>query len=470
MWGMGKKEDKLQVTVNQLVKQIEQLNKLEPVENAGSQDNGLRARIASMISGGYDWADTLHNIYLDFGYPENLEFNNYWNMYRRFGIAKNVVELPVDTGWIDNPEIEATEAFLKEFKRLEDEKNFWVRMKGLDNRQRVGRYAGMFMRVKDDKKPDEKLEGTVAGFNSLVEMMPLYESQLEVVETDQDQMSDTFGQPIMYQYSGSSEGSRNKNAITTINIHASRIVIAAEDADNGWIYGISSLEAPYNSLMDLRKIIGAGGEGFYKNAAQSIVFDLKDPSSAKANASILNDFNDNYDEFAKNRSRRAMWSPGMESKVLSSNLANPKEFFMNALNDVAAASKIPATILIGQQTGRLASGEDSKHFLSTINSRRTNFMTEMTTNIIDWLIKYGILPASDFELVWTDLLARSDEEKLDNSDKMASINEKQFKSGQETVFTSEEIRESAGFEAEEEIPPGGEDDVVLDDDGNVVEE
>ena len=98
MFGFGKKkEDKLQVTVNQLVKQIEQLNKLEPVENAGSMDTGLRARIASMISGGYDWADTLHNIYLDFGYPENLDFNNYWNMYRRFGIAKNVVELPVDT-------------------------------------------------------------------------------------------------------------------------------------------------------------------------------------------------------------------------------------------------------------------------------------------------------------------------------------------------------------------------------------
>ena len=466
MLGFGKKEDKLQQTVNQLVKQIEQLNKLEPVENSNHSDNGLRARIASMISGGYDWADTLHNIYLDFGYPETLNFDNYWNMYRRFGIAKNVVELPVDTGWLDNPEVEAEEKFKTDFQKLVDEKNFWIRMKGLDTRQRVGRYGGMFMRVKDGKKPEEPIEGTLSGINSLVEMMPLYESQLEVVETDQDQMSETFGQPKMYQYSGTAEGSRNKNATTTINIHASRIVIAAEDADNGWIYGISSLEAPYNSLMDLRKIIGAGGEGFYKNAAQSIVFDLKDPSSAKANESLLNDFNDKYDDFAKNRSRRAMWSPGMESKVLTSALANPKEFFMNALNDVAAASKIPATILIGQQTGRLASGEDSKHFLSTINSRRINFMTEMTTDVLAWLIKYGILPASDFEIVWTDLLARSDEEKLTNATSMSKINETQFKSGQSTVFSSEEIRESAGFEPEEEEPPGGEN---IDDDGGDTE-
>ena len=88
-------------------------------------------------------------------------------------------------------------------------------------------------------------------------------------------------------------------------------------------------------------------------------------------------------------------------------------------------------------------------------------MSEMTTNVLDWLIKHGILPASDFELVWTDLLARSDEEKLDNSDKMASINEKQFKSGLETPFTSEEIRLAAGFEEEGEEEPGTED---IDDD------
>ena len=461
MFGFGKnKEDKLQQTVNQLVKQVEKFNKLGELEtNAGTLDNGLRSRIASMISGGYDWADTLHNIYLDFGYPENLDFQNYWNMYRRFGIAKNIVELPVDTGWIDEPSVKGNKAFMKEFEQLVEEKKFWMRMKGLDKRQRVGRYAGMFMRVRDNKKPSEPIEGKLNGIGTLVEIMPLYESQLKVIETDQNQMSDTYGQPILYQYSGIAEGSRNNNATTTINIHASRVVIAAEDADNGWIYGISVLEAPYNSLLDLRKIIGAGGEGFYKNAAQSIVFDLKDMASAKVNPDLLDNFNEKYDEFAKNRARRAMWSPGMEPKVLTSSLANPKEFFMNALNDVAAASKIPATILIGQQTGRLASNEDSRNFLSTINSRRTNFMTEMTVDIIDWLIKYGILPASDYELEWDDLLARSDEEKLTNATSMSKINETQFKSGQAEVFSSDEIREAAGFEIDEEPEPSGEGEI-----------
>ena len=129
---------------------------------------------------------------------------------------------------------------------------------------------------------------------------------------------------------------------------------------------------------------------------------------------------------------------------------------MNALNDVAAASKIPATILIGQQTGRLASSEDSRHFLSMVNSRRENFMTEMINSVINWLMTTGILPASKFTVEWDDLLASSDTERLSNSDSMASTNEKQFKSAGDIPFSGSEIREAAGFDPEEDLEPGDE--------------
>lgn len=419
--------------------------------NSTATTDGIRSRMASLMSGGYDFADTLHNIYLDYGYPAQLEFFNFWNMYRRFGIAHNIVELPPDIGWMTAPTIKGSGQFDRDFAKLVEQVKLWVRLKGLDVRQRVGRYAGMFMRVRDGKNPSEPIEEKLPGLGALVEIMPLYESQLDVVESDTSPISDTFGQPIRYQYSSGIVGGRNPEARSVITIHASRVVIAAEGADNGWIYGISSLEAPYNSLMDLRKIAGAGGEGFYKNAAQSIVFDLKDAASATQNKDLLDKFNENYDEFSQNRSRRSIWTPGMEAKVLASTLANPKDHFMNSLNDVAAASKIPATLLIGQQTGRLASTEDSKNFLAVAQSRRENFQTEMVRDNIDWFIQFGILPVSEYEVEWDDLLARSDDEKLTNASTMAEVNEKQFRSGGDTVFLSEEIREAAGFDAETAI-------------------
>ena len=85
----------------------------------------------------------------------------------------------------------------------------------------------------------------------------------------------------------------------------------------------------------------------------------------------------------------------------------------------------------------------------------------MVRSIIDWCIQNQNLPSAEYEVVWDDLLARSEEDKLTNADKMASINEKLFKSGNSQAFSSEEIREAAGHEPEELPDPGTED---IDDD------
>lgn len=425
--------------------------------------NDIRSRISQAVSGGYDFADTLHNIYLDFGYPQTLDFFNFWNMYRRFGIAKNVVELPTDITWMRTPAIESDSAqFLSDFEKLEKAVKFWIRVHAIDKRQRVGRYAGMFMRVRDGLSPEMPISKKLNGVGSIVQMVPLYESQLKVIEVHNDPKEENYGLPKMYQFSGGDVGSRSNKTADNFNIHPDRIVIVSEDADNGGIYGIPALEACYNSLMDLRKILGGGGEGFYKNAAQNIVFDLKEASSANANQALLEKFNENYDEFARNRFRRAMWTPGMEAKTLEAQLLDPKEFFFNSLYDVAASSKIPATVLIGQQTGRLASSQDSRSFLSTINSRRENFGTEFTSDLIDWCIEHGVLPSAEYTIEWDDLLALSQGEQLDNAEKMSSINDKQFKGGGDIPFDGEEIREAAGFEPREDIGPG--DEIIEDDD------
>ena len=432
-------------------------SKLLEANNANiSRDVSLR--MAAMISGGYDFADTLHNIYLDYGYPGQLKFSHFWNMYRRFGVAKSVVELPVDTGWMNVPTVEANEKFLSGLEKLDERFKLWTRIKGLDTRQRVGRYAGIFMRVRDGKKPEEPLEGVLSGENALMEMMPLYESQLEVVKSDTDPNSETFGQPILLQYSQSVAGNRNDETKNVITIHASRIVFAAEGADDGWVYGVPALEPVYNSLMDLRKIIGGGGEGFYRNAAQSIVFDLKDGAAALTYKDKLDDFNEQYDKFSRDRNRRAMWTPGMEAKTLESDLIGSKDFFEAALSDIAAGSAIPATILIGKQTGRLASDEDSRQFLSVVQSRRENFMTDMIRDVFDWCIKFGILPSADYEIEWDDLLARSDKEKLDAAEKMSTINSNQYRAGGDLPFSGEEIREMAGYEDGEVVEPDEEDE------------
>lgn len=453
MWFSRKKK----VNDDEITLLDQKVKELQSIQVNTSTDRSI---IARALSGGYDNADTLHNVYSDFGYPAEVTFQNLWNMYRRFGIAANVVNLPVQMTWVTNPTIEVSNSsFSSTLEDLADRMDFWQRLQGLDKRQRVGRYAGLFLRLRDGKQPYEPAQRVLP--NALIDIMPIYEGQLKVMETDKDASSTTYGQPTLYQYNATSVGGRDENATESINIHPSRLVVVAEGSDDGSIYGIPALEPVYNSLMDLRKIIGAGAEGFYKNAAQNIIFKLMDPSFAHGNEKLLEEFNENYDEFSRNRQRRAMWTPGLDPELLGSNLAaNPQGYFDSALNDVAAGSGIPATILIGKQTGRLASEEDGRAFLSKMNSRREEFGTELVRTVLDRLIVLGILPTASYDVVWDDLLAASDDEKLTAADKMAKINQTQYLSGGSPVFSEEEIREQAGYEPDD-IPDEetGEDEV-----------
>lgn len=416
---------------------------------ANAATNAQRERMSAAISGGYDYADTLHNIFLDYGYPAALQFSNFWNMYRRFGVARRAVDLFPEQTWKEVPEVEAQQSLLGDIEQLIN-KGLWSRLEAVDKRQRVGRYGGLFMRVRDNKKPSEPLDGTLAGINSLVDMLPLYESQLKVMETDTEPTSESYGQPIMYQFKGAADGSRSDDTPSTFSIHHTRVIPFAEGADDGSIYGTPALECIYNSLMDLRKILGAGGEGFYRNASQSVMFDLKDPKASSAFTTELSKFNDNFDDFTQNRMRRGMWTPGLEATALESNLISSKDFVDSTIKDIAAGSGYPSSVLIGNQTGTMAGDQDTKIFLSQVQSRRTNWASRMTRSVIDWCMLWGVLQTAEYELEWPDAMAPSTEQRLDNATKMGAVNQTQFMSGGAVPFTGDEIRESAGFEVSEE--------------------
>ena len=201
------------------------------------------AQRGALSGTGYDNADTLHNVYTDYGYPTELDFSNYMNMYSRFGIAKRVVEIYPDVCWITPPKItESSDQFKRDLDLIIERLNLWQRLKGLDTRQRVGQYAGFFMRVADNSKsPAEELK-KVSASNSLIDIMPLYESQLIPLTFDEDLKSKRYAQPVTYQFTGNATGSRNSNANASVTIHHTRIIIAAEGADNGGIYGVPVLQ------------------------------------------------------------------------------------------------------------------------------------------------------------------------------------------------------------------------------------
>lgn len=446
------KEQKAKELADNAAKEWDQ--KILPlIVNSGGEGIRGGSAVSRYLSGGYDFADRLHQIYCDFGYPDQLDFNNFWNMYRRFGMAKIVADYYPELCWVDSPVIKGSDQFNSELDKLANKIPLWNRLKGLDKRQRVGSYAGVLIEVKDDMSLEKPMQAVNGGVDSIVNIKPIYEGQLIVNEFD------SAGNPTMYQFQPRVNGSRNPNETEGTQIHPSRLIIWAEGADDGSIYGISSIECVYNDLMDLRKISGASAEGGYQNSRSIPIF--KAPETFQAPIGDDKTKFDNQVEGWLNKWRKRLVVRGLEPIFNNVTIPNPKEAYQASLNNIAAGSQVSQAILAGQQTGVLAGDKDNRSTLVTANSRRQNFLTEGVSAFIDWMIEYRVLPASKYTVEWGDLLAMSESDKLDLAEKMAGINQKQFLSGGRQVYTEDEIRQAAGYEPEEEVDVGSEE--IIDD-------
>jgi hypothetical protein len=137
---------------------------------------------------------------------------------------------------------------------------------------------------------------------------------------------------------------------------------------------------------------------------------------------------------------------GMTAKTLGVSLPIPKEFFSVAAQEVSASWPIPQKELIGMQTGERASTEDAASWSQTNMGRRDSLVIPNIMALMERFEKWGMIPERDWFVSWSDLTAPTLEEKLLIGERMAKINQAMFATG-DIVFTEDEIREVAGYEA-----------------------
>jgi hypothetical protein len=417
----------------------------------------------------------------DYGYPEKLNFQMLNQQYERFGIAKACVDIPVKFGWMDYPiiregaeadaETEQT-AWEKETAEFFKKKKLFEKLAGADRRNRIGDYSAFIVQIKSDI-PDERdwtkpLSGVTK--DKILKFIPVTQGQL--IPNDKSlPTEDRYPLPNNYtlvddgNQDGVGTGTSNKRDGTVI--HHSRVIIFAEGSDDGTLNGIPTNESTYNALLDLEKISGAGAEGFWQAVSQKLVFESASGRAPgeKEKTIIDSSINEFYDGMNNH-----LMSGGFNVKPLNAAIpSNYKDPFMNSLYVVSAGCGIPATILIGQQTGRLASDEDGKQLAMSANSRRAGFQTEMVSDTIDWLdahlIDYNV---PEYYVEWSDLLESSQADKIAMADTLATANQK-FVSSQmqgETAITEAEFRATVGLSAEKDMAEVDEKPEAMPEDGS----
>ena len=401
---------------------------------------------------------TKHDHNSDFGYPVDVTFQLAYEMYERNGIALAGVEKTIGKTWQDAPFLQdhqrdgsvtgdAETPLEKTIRERFDDLRVWQNLAEADRRGMVGKYAGVILRLADNQPFAQPVTTVPGGLDGLVELIPAWEGQLTVSEWDTVETSETYGKPKMYAFNESAVGKATNPR--TFNVHPDRVLIWSRD---GTVDGRSALKPGYNSLLDMEKIRGAGGEGFWKNAKSAPILQVAEGGDLTKVAKALNCtvdeivdlMNDQVSDWQRGFDKLLMLQ-GMEAKTLGIVLPSPEHFFAIALQEFAASMSCPLKILIGSQTGERASTEDAQEWAHTNMARRTGQVIPNVMALVRRLERFNILPKKGWHLEWTDLTESSMGEKIDRAGKMADVNQKMKDTG-EIVFTAEEIREVVDLE------------------------
>ncbi|MEB7878586.1 DUF1073 domain-containing protein [Klebsiella oxytoca] len=396
----------------------------------------------------------------EYGFKEELTFDDLYKLYRRGGIAHGAVEKIAGKCWQTNPEIIEGDASAETRQETAWEKKtkqvftnrLWRSFFDADRRRLVGRYAGILLHIRDNKAWN--LEATKG--RGLEKVTVAWAGSLTVSEWDTGLNSKTYGQPKMWQYT-----ERLPNGSTRrVDIHPDRVFILGDYTDDA----IGFLEPAYNAFVSLEKVEGGSGESFLKNAARQLNVNFDKEIDFNNLASLygvtVTELQDKFNEVAGEINRGndvLMTTQGASVTPLVTSVADPSGTYDVNLQTAAAGVDIPTRILVGNQQAERSSTEDQKYMNSRCQTRRGDLSFEIE-DFCDKLIELQIVDSvSQKTVIWDDLNEQTGTERLTNAKTMGEINQTMQGSGENPAFSREEIRTAAGYDNDEEEPLGEED-------------
>lgn len=421
-----------------------------------------RARMA-MLGPSMGLDNKRGSAWCEYGFPEQITYDNLYSLYRRGGIAHGAVEKLVGKCWQTNPEIiegdkadekRAETAWEKKLKPVFTNR-LWRAFAEADRRRLVGRYSGILLHIRDNKPWNTE----AARGRGLEKVTVSWAGSLNVSEWDTGLNSQTYGQPKMWQYTER----LSNGASRRVEIHPDRIFILGDYTDDA----IGFLEPAYNAFVSLEKVEGGSGESFLKNAARQLALSFDKEIDFGSLASMygvsVDELQDKFNEAARemNSGNDVLMSlQGAAVTSLVSPVSDPSPTYAVNLQTASAGVDIPSRILVGNQQAERSSTEDQKYMNGRCQSRRGNLSFEIE-DFCDKLIDLRIIDSvGQKTVIWDDLNQQTRAERLADSKTMADVNKAMVESGHTAPFSGEEIRTAGGFEIEGGDPLGetGDDD------------
>ena len=364
------------------------------------------------------------------GYKTQLIYDDYLAWYRRGGIARQLVDFPRETCWRTPPVVQeddnqyANTTFENAYSAIEEQFELNQIYKRADILAGIGRYAVILIGVKGDVPFEQPIEpGSLKSISDLAYITPYSEGNASILEYETDENNENFGKPTVYQLSvGAPSGATGGGSASggvgigqqTMRVHASRLIHVAEGILEDAIYGTPALEAVFNLLSDLTKVVGGSAEIFWLNARNGIKVELRegyrpgDPGSPE-NDKLINDI-----EAFSNQLKRYLLLQGADASTLLNNPSDPRGSYETITDQILGAIRIPKRLFFGSERGEQASTQDRITYAEAMMGRRTNHLTpNIVLKTVKHLMMLGALPQPTLGPIvkWKPLLELDEKER-----------------------------------------------------------
>lgn len=411
-----------------------------------------RAREALLAPMGMDHKRS--SAWCEYGWKEQLEFHDLYNTYHRSGLAFSAVNKLISKCWSSFPSVIEGEDKDKSEKETTWEKStkgiltqrLWKAFAEADKRRLVGRYAGILIHFRDNKKWNEPVDRG----RGIEKFTVAWANCIKPKEYDTSLTSSSYGEPKMWSYTESLPNGGKRIS----DVHPDRVFILGDYT----LDAIGFLEPGYNALTNIEKVEGGSGESFLKNAARQLNVNFEKDIDFNNLASLygvsVDDLQERFNDVATEVNRGndvLLTTQGAAVTPLVANIPDPTPTYDINLQTFASSVDIPSRILVGNQQAERSSTEDNRYFNGRCQSRREMELSGEIEDFVDKLIAFdSIKKVSQFSIIWDDLSESTQTEKLDNAEKMSNINDKAVATG-EPIFDGDEIRNAAGFESKDDV-------------------
>jgi len=372
-----------------------------------------RAKLASRL--GIQFGG-LRDIYKSFGYEKEIKYEDFLLKYARHDMAKAIIDRPVKATWQGPLDLmESGVAKDTEFERAWDELNTDIGLKSIfsrvDKLTGLGRYGILLLGLDDVKSRDGFAQPVKAGKRILKYLRPYGESTATIFKLDEEATSERYGKPLIYKLEV--QDVKLKTSIP-IAVHYTRVVHITDDLLESEVYGTPRLEAPFNRLIDLEKLIGGDAEMFWRGARPG--YEAKISPDYQMTPQMREDLNEELDEYEADL-RRFLVNEGVDIQALAQQIADPANHVDVQLTMISAVTGIPKRILSGSERGELSSAQDSTEWKEYVQARREEFAElNIIRPFVRRLIELQVLPkpqSTKYSVKWNDLYSLSEKARVE---------------------------------------------------------